>query len=289
MKQDYGAPSQIDRLVELKRGLPVDGRCLEIAPFHRPTLRKSEVQVDYTDYATTEELQGKVPEARGVGKDQVCPVDFVWTSGRALKACVPVDACYDFVVASHVMEHVPDVLGWTQQILDVMRVGACFSLALPDHRGCFDVFRRPTEFHEMLQLWVLEAAAPTPGQIFDFLARNVAMPDLSASGGASARPFGESPDIGDFRRNYPDDAAFYFAMHHFESGTYMDTHCSVFTPDSFVAAFSTAVTLGLLNVEISTPRVGWREFFVEFRKLGEPPVRRESFRPHARARGAEDA
>jgi hypothetical protein len=272
-------PAQADRFEELTRLLPWEGKCLEIAPFHRPTLRKPEFNVEYTDYATTEELCEKAPKDRGLGSDAICPIDFIWLPGRPLKNCAPREVQYDFVVASHVMEHVPDVLGWTQQILDVMKVGASLSLALPDHRGCFDVFRRTTEFREMLQAWMLAASTPTVGQIFDFLSKNVAMPDLTKDGN-SLRPFGENPDISDFRRNYPDESAFHFAMRHFENSTYMDAHCSVFTAESFVDAFSTAARLGLLNIEISQPTLGWREFFVSLKKLGEPRVRRENFRPY---------
>jgi hypothetical protein len=270
----------IDRSEVMLQGVARNARCLEIAPFHRPVIKKDAFKVDYTDYATTEELRRKAPVHEGISPDSVCTVDYIWTPGKPLRECIPHNVTYDFALASHVMEHVPNVLGWVQQILDVLDTGATLQLALPDYRGCFDVFRRTTTFAEMLQCWTIEASTPTVSQIYDFLSNNVAMPaDLATN--TSQFPFGEAPSMANFTRNYPDESAFHFAMMHFNEGTYMDTHCSVFSPESLVEAFSTAARLGILNIEISQPELGWREFFVKLKKLGPPRIRREQFRSYS--------
>jgi hypothetical protein len=263
-----------DRNYLMLDGLSATARCLEIAPFHRPVIKKGDFHVDYTDYATTEELRKKAPVHEGISPDSVCHVDYIWIPGKPLRDCIPAAVSYDFALASHVMEHVPNVLGWVQQILDVLETGATLQLALPDYRGCFDVFRRTTTFAELLQNWAMEPSAPTVGQIFDFLANNVAMP----ADDGSLFPFGCSPKIADFTRHYTDESALHFALKHFNEGTYMDTHCSVFSPESMVDVFSTASRLGLLNVEISQPEIGWREFFVKIKKLGPPRIRRTDYR-----------
>jgi hypothetical protein len=270
-----------DRAEVMLQGVSSTARCLEIAPFHRPVLTKKRFTVDYTDYATTEELRQKAPVHEGISQDMVCAVDYIWTPGRPLRDCIPGNVSYDFALASHVMEHVPNVLGWVQEILDVLQTGASLQLALPDYRGCFDVFRRPTTFAEMLQCWTIEASTPTVGQIYDFLCNNVEMPAEPDPANMGQHPFGVDPKISDFKRHYPDDSAFHFAMKHYNEASYMDTHCSVFSPESMVEAFSTAARLGLLNVEISQPELGWREFFVRLKKLGPPRVQRSDFRRHA--------
>jgi SAM-dependent methyltransferase len=271
-----GSTTSADRLGELLRHAPRSGGCLEIAPFHRPALRKGEFDVDYVDYTTTAELRRKAPA--GVDPAAVCAVDFIWHPGRRLRDCVPQGKQYDFACASHVMEHVPNVLDWVQQILDVLRPGAVLQLALPEKDGCFDVFRRTTDFATLLEHWVWESRTPTPGQIYDFLSHNVAVPADPPGAPATGQPFGPAPAIENCTRHYTDEAAFHFAMRHFADDTYMDTHCSVFTQESLVRGFSTARQLGILNIEIMPPVAGWREFFVAFRKLGEPRVRREQFR-----------
>jgi hypothetical protein len=262
-----------DRKEVMLKGVSASARCLEIAPFHRPVLTKDRFKVDYTDYATTEELRAKAPVHEGISPDSVCTVDYIWVPGRPLRECIPANVSYEFALASHVMEHVPNVLGWVQQILDVLETGATLQLALPDYRGCFDVFRRTTTFSEMLQHWTMESSTPTVSQIFDFLANNVEIP-----ADPGLLPFGPSPKIADFKRHYPDDSALHFALKNFNDGTYMDTHCSVFSPESMVEAFSTATRVGLLNVEISQPEIGWREFFVKLKKVGEPRIRRTDYR-----------
>jgi Methyltransferase domain len=263
----------LDRNEVMLKGVAATAHCLEVAPFHRPSLTKNRFKVDYTDYATTDELRQKVPVHEGFSPDEVCQVDYIWTPGRPLRECIPAGFTYDFALASHVMEHVPNPLGWVQQILDVMKTGATLQLALPDYRGCFDVFRSLTTFPEMLEWWAMEASMPTVSQLFDAISRNVAIP-----GGPSVRPFGEQPNIADFKRFYSDESALHFALMHFNNGTYMDTHCSVFSPESMVDVFSTAARLGLLNVEISQPELGWREFFVKLTKRGEPKIRRSDYR-----------
>jgi len=271
-----GSTTPADRQTELLRHAPRSGPCLEIAPFHRPALRKGAYDVDYVDYTTTEDLRRKAPA--GVAPESVCEVDFIWHPGRRLRDCIPAEKRYAFACASHVMEHVPNVLDWVQQILDVLEPGAVLQLALPEKDGCFDVFRRTTDFADLLQAWVLEVRMPTVGQIYDFLSHNVAVPADDPDAPATARPFGPEPVIENCTRYYSDEAAFHFAMKHFEEDTYMDTHCSVFTQESLVRAFATAQRLGILNIEITAPVSGWREFFVAFRKVGEPRVRREQFR-----------
>ena len=263
-----------DRQDELLKFAPVRSKCLEVAPFHRPALLKSDYDVDYTDYATTEELRAKTPVHEGISVESVCAVDYVWTPGKSLRSCIPNGVTYDFAIASHVMEHVPDVLGWAQQIFDVMRPGAVFQLALPDHRGCFDVFRRPTDISEMLQNWITNNDRPNVGQIYDFLSKNVVIPDATSEASALF-PFGENPKMEDFKRNYSDESALHFALVHFKKSTYMDTHCSVFTPESLVEAFSAANNLGIFNIELEKPVTGAREFFIAVKKIGEPRIRRE--------------
>jgi hypothetical protein len=54
----YRASPMIDRVDKIIEGLPVVvGRGLEIAPLNRPTLRKSDCLVDYTDYLPAEALR----------------------------------------------------------------------------------------------------------------------------------------------------------------------------------------------------------------------------------------
>lgn len=53
---------------------------------------------------------------------------------------------FNWTVSSHVMEHVPDPIGWLSEIFEVLKPGAVLSLALPDKKFCFDVLSRSVAY-----------------------------------------------------------------------------------------------------------------------------------------------
>src|SRR4051794_18383429 len=120
---------------------------LEIGALHHPIVERSRqsqmpsANVLYVDHADTAALQAKYADHAEV--DEMVDVDVVWGDG------VLADALGDrgpvgWVVASHVLEHVPNLVGWLDQLADVMLEGAVLSLAVPDKRYCFDIRRRET-------------------------------------------------------------------------------------------------------------------------------------------------
>ena len=84
------------------------GTGLEIGALHAPTLLKSEHDVLYVDYASTEVVKANQFDP-SVNKVDIVDVDIVW-GDRPLRQAA--GRTVDFVVASHVIEHVPDLVGW---------------------------------------------------------------------------------------------------------------------------------------------------------------------------------
>ncbi len=255
-----------DRILALTAGLCLDGVGLEIAPLYRPTIFKSERNILYTDYTTAEESRAKHGSYE---HDGVVEIDFVWTPGARLADCVPEGLLFDYAIASHVIEHVPNPVGWVLQILDVLKVGGVLSLAAPDKRHCMDHFRRETDSADLIDAWVRNEGIPSPRQLFDFLSR-------SYEGGfpISVTTGQITDDFADVRRHYTDDQALGFVAHAWENDAYLDCHCSAFTPQSFRKTFTQLVKLGILNASVSEPVENPLEFFVRILKLGEPAVRR---------------
>lgn len=72
------------------------------------------------------------------------------------------------MIASHVAEHVPDLVDWLQQIHDVLSVDGELRLALPDWRFGFDVLRRETTFSDILTNHLLKARRPLVHNVLDF-------------------------------------------------------------------------------------------------------------------------
>jgi SAM-dependent methyltransferase len=156
----------IDRNKCIVKGLPLQKPGIEISPLFRPIVLKSESNVFYTDYTSAEESRKKHAHYE---HDNIMDLDFIWTPGKLLKTCSPSNMKFDWAIASHVLEHVPNPIGWLLEVLEVLNPGGVFSLVLPDPNKCFDIFRRRTEASDLIDLWIRKQSIPSSLQIFDFL------------------------------------------------------------------------------------------------------------------------
>ncbi|MGD0664288.1 MAG: methyltransferase domain-containing protein [Rhabdochlamydiaceae bacterium] len=258
-----------ERVRMLAEGLPLHGVGLEVAPFYRPTLMKGEYNIYYTDYTTADELirKHKHLDIANQIAELTVKVDFIWTPGAQLITRVPYGLRFDYAIASHVIEHVPNVIGWLIQIFDVLKTGGVISLAVPDKRYTFDAYRPETHVNEMIDLWLRDQSIPSPAQIYDMLSNAIDVPE-------GRLPQEEGIPFESLHRNYTDQQALDFAFHSYKNRTYLDIHCSVFTPESLQKIFLKLHELGILNAAISEPISCGSEFFIRLTKLGDPPVRR---------------
>ena len=138
-------------------------------------------------------------------------------------------------MASHVIEHVPDLIGWLDQVAEVTADGGDLVLAVPDRRYCFDLHRPGTTLGQMLQANELGETVPSVRAVYDY-----------KRGHASV----QAPDIwngkvaGYERRIYPLDVV-REQVDRARSGEYIDSHVWLFTPGSFLEQIIELRTLGL--------------------------------------------
>ena len=249
-------------------GLKIDHPGIEISPLYRPTILKSQSNVYYTDYTSAEDSRQKHANYE---HDEIMDIDFIWKPGKRLIECVPSDIKFDWAIASHVFEHVPNPIGWLLEIFEVLTPGAVLSLALPHKQFCFDLFRRDTDTADFVDSWIRGQIIPSPRQLFDFLSCSVNWkPELK---------FFENAE-----RSYTDEQALEFVINSWTTGTYFDAHCSVFSPESIIPIFQQITQLGILNIEVSDVILGQGEFFIKMTKLGEPRISRP-VNPHPTAIG----
>jgi len=262
----------------ITKDLDLTGSGLEIAPLFRPIISKNEYNIYYTDYASAEQLKDK--NQNNVNLTSGCfplivDLDFVWYPGSSLSKCAPPNVMFDYAIASHVIEHVPNLAGWINEILSVLKVGGKLALAVPNKQSSFDYYRQNTTVAEIVDAWIRNASTPSPLQIFDCL--SLAAVDIGQPG---TRSFDLGIPVKEAELTYSLDEALNFAIEAYETGTYLDIHCSVFTPDSFVDVVQSLVDLKILNVSLSTPMQGEpagapnshisAEFSITLTKLGEP-------------------
>ncbi len=236
------------------------GRGLEIGGLVRPIVTRDMGLIHYADHASTEELREKYAADPGIDVDEIVPVDFVWGSST-LAECSGDAAPFDYVIASHVIEHVPDIVGWLREVAEVLRPGGRLCLVVPDRRLTFDVRRRPSDVAEMVEAYLLRLRRPSLRAIFDHFSRHVEVDTGALWRGDPA---------------YADDASidlvrgWEYATHAAETGEYMDTHCWVFAASEFVDLLSDLMRMNLIDfkfVGFTPPPVGDFEFFVALEHL----------------------
>jgi SAM-dependent methyltransferase len=246
----------------LARIKPESMEGLEIGPLDRPSVTSAHGSIRYVDFATTEELRQQRKNDPTVNVDNLAPVHFIWgdkTLGEAVGG-----AHFDYVVASHVVEHVPDLIGWFQELAEVLKPGGVVSLVVPDRRYTFDRIRPETRTPEVVEAWLEHHRRPSYRQIFEHYALHTRVDVEQAWAGTL--------DESRLERMHPESYALQVCQEAVQSKRYVDSHCWVFTPTSFFGVIRSLCELGLFAfevVEFFAPTRGEIDFFVTFQKAPE--------------------
>jgi SAM-dependent methyltransferase len=148
-----------------------DGLGLEIGPSINPLLPKSEgYNVETLDHLTAEQLRLKYAGAADTSRIE--PVDYVW-QGQPLSEVIGAVGKYAYIVASHVIEHTTDLLGFLLECEKLLGPDGVLALVVPDKRYCFDAMRPRATTGGILQAHLERRTLHTPGQLFDEIAYNV--------------------------------------------------------------------------------------------------------------------
>lgn len=242
------------------------GRGLEIGPLHRPTVTPAEGGVSYVDVFATARLREMYANDPSVSVELIPEVDFTLTTPtgvQSLSAATAPGAPYDWVIASHVIEHVPDLVAWLAEVAEVTVEHGALVLAVPDRRYCFDLHRPPTTVGQILQAHELRETRPSVRAIFDHH-RSILKVNTRALWD------GKPPPGYDARRL--DLAAVTAKVARGRAGEYVDSHVWTFTPASFLEQMAELRRLGLSSWycnQIDPTRRGELEFLVVLRRL--PP------------------
>ena len=209
----------------LRSLLPLDGRGLEIGPGYNPLVPKGEgFQVETVDYTDADGLREKYLGNPYVDVKLIEDVDHVLDGSLGLAKAVGKPGAFAYIVASHVIEHTPDLLGFMQACEELLQPTGILLLAVPDKRHCFDVFQPLTSTGSVLQAHLDGRSRPSPGAIFDDVAYNAVRAD--AIGWAP----GDSKPLAFFAALPAALAAFSSAK---SAPGYRDVHVWRFVPSSF--------------------------------------------------------
>jgi predicted SAM-dependent methyltransferase len=150
---------------KITAALHLHGKGLEYGPLHRTLLPKPSFDVVYADYADRDHLVAHYAGNPNVDPELIPDIDIV-TGGSPVTQFVA-ERSLDYVVASHVMEHVPDLLGWLDSNLRILKPGGRLALAVPDKRYCFDIRRQSSTVSEIMAAYLEKRTRPSFSQICD--------------------------------------------------------------------------------------------------------------------------
>jgi SAM-dependent methyltransferase len=236
---------------------------IEIGALHSPTVSRADGRVIYVDYAPAALLREKLQHP-GVDPADILEVDIVWAGAGSLAEALGEQA--DYAVASHVIEHVPDLIGWLRQIHGALKAGGVLGLAIPDRRFTFDAYRNDSGIAEVLEAHIHAHCRPSVRQIIDSATLS------TEAGWADWRPDWQTGRLPPGVLERLPGVFAWVAKDIAGTSTYVDTHCWVFTPASFLALAEamTAIRRFPFVVEGFFPtEPGAIEFLVRLRSVGE--------------------
>ncbi|TNM42033.1 methyltransferase domain-containing protein [Nocardioides albidus] len=223
------------------------GHGLEIGPLDSAISDKSVDDVSYVDIFDNAGLRAHYGDDPNVLVDLIPEVDFphyVDGTFRDLATAAAPGAPYDWVIASHVIEHVPDFVGWLDQIARLTVDGGALLLAVPDRRRTFDRHRPPTTVGQALEAHELGQTRPGTRALHDFSASVIRLDpkDLVRGQPIPGRDRRVHPTLDEARRQVERGRA----------GEYVDCHVWLWTPTDFLHQIQELRALGAADWYVET-------------------------------------
>lgn len=231
-----------------------DGLGIEIGPSYNPIAPKSKgYKLEILDHLSSEDLRAQY-SGHGVNLSNIEDIDFIW-SGEPISELVGRHGRYDWIIASHVIEHLPDLISFLREPQKLLKATGGLALVIPEMNYCLEDFSPTTSTGQFLDAFFDNRQRPTPSQVFDHFA-NACMNDRRIAGGETSNDPAAFALVHDFDQ----------ARAHWHQVTrskdYIDTHCWRFNLDSFRLLISDLQQLQLIDLDIvATHKVEGCEFF----------------------------
>jgi 2-polyprenyl-3-methyl-5-hydroxy-6-metoxy-1,4-benzoquinol methylase len=242
-------------------GLNLAGAGLEIGGGYNPIACKDEFRVDHLDHADQDTLIAKFA-SQGIDTSRIQTVDYVW-SGQTYAQLVG-EKRYDWIIASHVIEHVPNPIQFLNDCTEILSEDGILSLVIPDKRFCFDYYRPPSGLARLIDAFVAGDARTTAGSVVEHI-----MYAATVDGAITwDRAAGHSPPK--FLHTAEQARGLYDTIA--QDGAFHDVHAWAFTPASFRLVADDLNRLRLIALrERSWHDTEGYEFYVQLSRQGDGP------------------
>lgn len=261
------------RLQRLRGGIRLEHEVLEIGPYHSPIAPKTlGYRTTTLDLVNADGLRTRAKADPSIDDYGVAAIEEVDLVGSACDLANLVtkrfgpDKRFDWILASHTIEHMPDPIRFLEECAKVLAPGGVLRMAVPDKRGCFDHFRPSSDISEWVQAYQERRTRPTVYQVFREECYRTEV--TARDGGPIAWRLAEVPA----RDAKPAEHSLalyrqWFGPGGTEPANYIDTHCWAFTPESFELLVRDTIAFGLVPMGVaSISRTHGHEFFVDLRR-----------------------
>ncbi|MGB3670852.1 MAG: methyltransferase domain-containing protein, partial [Phormidesmis sp.] len=230
-----------------------DGLGVEIGPSHNPIASKKEgYKVHIIDHMSREELTAKYEE-HGVNLENIEEVDFVWR-GEKYSELTGKSKYYDWIIASHVIEHTPDLISFLNDCDAILKDDGVISLVIPDKRYCFDHYRPITGLSKIIDSHYQKNRIHSPGTVAEYFL-NVVSKSGEIAWNSSA--------TGKYSFVHSLEEALQGMKSVVRENAYLDVHAWCFVPHSFRLIVHDLFCLGIIPFkEVSFHPTSGCEFYV---------------------------
>jgi SAM-dependent methyltransferase len=237
-------------------GLNLDGLGLEIGASHAPIVpKRSGHKIEIADHSSADHLREHYRKDPTVDITNIEEVDYV-TGGRSVAKTIGRPGRYDYIIASHVIEHVPDLVGFLKDCETLLKPDGVLSLAVPDMRYCFDALQSRSTTGMALQAALADTHRPSPAAVFDYIANRSAKNNHGVWRRFDPRPLKICNSLTEAKVKFDE---------YVSSDAHADIHVWRFVPSSFRLIAKDLYDMNLIALrEISFSAPGGFEFFARF-------------------------
>ena len=238
-----------------------NGHGIEIGPSHNPIAPKKEgYKVHIIDHMSREQLIVKYKDHH-LNLENIEEVDFVWQGGKNYAKLTGKNKYYDWIIASHVIEHTPDLIGFLNNCDAILKDDGVISLAVPDKRYCFDHYRPITGISKIIDNHFQKTTIHTPGTVAEYFLNVVSK---------SGRIAWNSSTTGKYNFCHSLEQAIQDMNLVLNENKYLDVHAWCFVPHSFRLIIHDLFCLGLIPFQEVDffPTAGF-EFYVTLGRTGQ--------------------
>lgn len=213
---------------------------VEIGPLANPYVTKNEGDVRYVDRTNTEAIKEWYKD-EDIDPDKIVDIDHVWGK-ETLSQAIGQNEKFDYCIAAHVIEHVPDLIGWLGEISEILSDNGVASFSVPDKRYTFDYLRPETVTADLIEAYLRKLKKPSIRHIFDHYSAFSEIDIVDA--------WSDSFDGSDLKPKKTPFEVYEICKNAQTNDSYIDSHCWVFTSSSFLTLLDSLNQIGLLDFRI---------------------------------------